>query len=161
MVSRLRILCLGLGILSTVMACTGTPPAMPPPEAPPAVAPPPTVAPPATPFPSDIPPIVVPSPYIHTPYSTGDRRLDTYQPSPMSVRWMRKNSTTADGAVPRSRNRSSAINNGSRSANASGIRGMNGCGELSPDYACLFVLIVTASLCHQPTIDCHGMSRNE
>src|SRR5262245_28612888 len=45
---------------------------------------------------------------------------------------MRKNSTTADGAVPRSRNRSSAINNGSRSVNASGIRGMNGCGDLLP-----------------------------
>jgi len=43
---------------------------------------------------------------------------------------MRKSSNTGDGAVLKSRNRSSAISNGSRSENASGIRAMNGCGEL-------------------------------
>src|SRR5262249_52327923 len=88
MVSRRHIMRLGLGILSTVIGCAVAPPATPPPEAPPpaaaptAVAPAATVAPPATPPPSDIPPIVVPSPYIHSPYAAGDRRPDTYQPSP-------------------------------------------------------------------------------
>ena len=38
MVSRLHIMCLGLGILSTVIGCTVTPPALPPPEVPPPAA---------------------------------------------------------------------------------------------------------------------------
>ena len=42
---------------------------------------------------------------------------------------MRQSAPTAAAAVPRSRNRSNAISNGSRSANASGIHATNGCGE--------------------------------
>ena len=63
MVSRLRLLCLGLGILSTVMGCATTPPPMAPlratlaPVAPSAVTPPVTPPPPA-----DLPPAVAPSP---------------------------------------------------------------------------------------------------
>jgi hypothetical protein len=52
MVSRLRVIFLGLGILSTVMGCAVAPPA------------------------------VAPLPYGHPPYPTGTRRLDIYQPSP-------------------------------------------------------------------------------
>ena len=82
MVSRLRMMCLGLGILSTVIACAVSPPALPPPT----VAPPPVTlspaAPPATPPPADLPPAVAPPPYIHLPSTTGNRGPDTYQPSP-------------------------------------------------------------------------------
>ena len=38
MIARLHIMCLGLGILSTVMGCAVTPPALPPPEVPPPAA---------------------------------------------------------------------------------------------------------------------------
>src|SRR5215468_1855154 len=69
MVSRRHIMCLGLGILSTVMACAVTPPATPPPPmmpppaaAPTPVAPPPTVAPPVPPAPFVVPPAVTPPP---------------------------------------------------------------------------------------------------
>jgi hypothetical protein len=78
MVSRLRLLCLGLGILSTVMGCAATPP---PPVEPlratlsPAA--PSAVAPPVTPAPADVPPFVV-SP----PSTTGTRGPDTSQLSP-------------------------------------------------------------------------------
>ena len=81
MVSRLRILCLGVGILGTVMGCAAMPPPMAPLRATLAPAAPAAAAPPAPPAPSDLP-IVVPSPYIHTPYTAGDRRPDTYQSSP-------------------------------------------------------------------------------
>src|SRR5438105_3481355 len=83
MIARLRVVCLGLGLLSTVMACAGTPPAMPPPSAaPPVVAPPPPMAPPADVPPAVAPPAVAPLPYVYPPYSAGDRRPDTSQPSP-------------------------------------------------------------------------------
>jgi hypothetical protein len=82
MVSRLRMLCLGLGLLSTVMACTTTPP---PPVAPLRATLPPAapsaVAPPASP-PADLPPAVAPLPYVPPPSTTGTRRPDVYQPSP-------------------------------------------------------------------------------
>jgi hypothetical protein len=81
MVSRLRMLCLGLGILSTVLGCAATPPPMAPLRATLAPAAPSAVAPPAPP-PADVPPIVVPSPPIHPPYSAGGRPSDIYQPSP-------------------------------------------------------------------------------
>jgi hypothetical protein len=86
MVSRLHLLCLGLGLLSTMMACAVTPPPMAPlratlaPAAPASVAPP--VPPPVDVPPFDVPPVVVPPPPIHPPYSTGDRTSDIYQPSP-------------------------------------------------------------------------------
>jgi hypothetical protein len=60
--ARLRVMCLGLGILSTVMACVVTPPSTPPP--------------------SDIPPSVAPPPYLPPPSTTGTRRPDISQPSP-------------------------------------------------------------------------------
>jgi hypothetical protein len=50
-------------------------------------------------------------------------------PPRMNGKWMRQSAPTAAAAVPRSRNRSNAISNGSRSANASGIHATNGCGE--------------------------------
>ena len=87
MVSRLRMMCLGLGILSTVIACAVAPPAMPPPT----VAPPPVIlspatpspaAPPATPPPADLPQAVAPPLYIHLPSTTGNRGPDTSQRSP-------------------------------------------------------------------------------
>jgi hypothetical protein len=88
MVSRLRMLCLSLGILSTIIGCAATPP---PPVAPLRATLPPTapaaVAPPATPAPADRPPLVVPPstaplPYAHPPDATGNRAQDVYQPSP-------------------------------------------------------------------------------
>jgi hypothetical protein len=81
MVSRLRILCLGVGILSTVMGCAATPPPMAPLRATLAPAAPSAVAPPA-PSPADLPPAVAPLPYRHPPYATGTKGSDTYQPSP-------------------------------------------------------------------------------
>jgi len=52
---------------------------------------------------------------------------------------MRRNATTDDGAVPRSRNRSSAISNGSKNEPASGIPAMNGCGELLPSLLVMLI----------------------
>jgi len=69
MVSRLRMMCLGLGILSTMMGCAATPP--------PPVAPPLATLPPAA-----LPPAVAPLPYVPPPYTTGTRRPDVYQSSP-------------------------------------------------------------------------------
>jgi hypothetical protein len=82
MVSRLRLLCLGLGLLSTVTACAVTSPPMAPLRATLAPATPAAVAPPAPPPPADVPPAVVPLPYRHPPSATGTRESDTYQPSP-------------------------------------------------------------------------------
>jgi hypothetical protein len=45
---------------------------------------------------------------------------------------MRKSANTGDGAVPRSRNRSSDISNGNKSEHVSGIRAMKGCGDRTP-----------------------------
>ena len=81
MVSRLRMLCLGVGILSTVMGCAATPP-MAPLRATLAPAAPAAVAPPAPPSPADAPPVVAPLPYKHPPYATGTSRPDVYQSSP-------------------------------------------------------------------------------
>jgi hypothetical protein len=81
MVSRLHILCLGLGVLSTVMGCTTTPPPMAPLRATLAPAAPAAIAPPVPP-PVDVPPVVVPPPPLHPPYSAGGRPSDIYQPSP-------------------------------------------------------------------------------
>src|SRR5262245_40334459 len=87
MVSRLSVMCLSLGILSTVMGCAATPPPMAPllailaPAAPAAVAPPAPPAPADLP-PADAPPAVDPLPYKQPP-STSDRsRPDVYQSSP-------------------------------------------------------------------------------
>jgi hypothetical protein len=82
MVSRLRLLCLGLGILSTVMGCAGTPPPVAPLRATLAPAAPSAVAPPASPALADAPSVVAPLPYVPPPYATGTRGSDTYQPSP-------------------------------------------------------------------------------
>jgi hypothetical protein len=57
MLARLRVMCLGLGILSTVLGCAVAPPA-------------------------DAPPAVAPLPYVHPPYAAGNSRSDTYQTSP-------------------------------------------------------------------------------
>ena len=85
MITRLRLLGLGLGILSTVIGCVATPPpgaplraTLPPTDS----VPPLTVAPPAMPPAVDVPPLVLPSPYIHPPPATGDSRPDPSQPSP-------------------------------------------------------------------------------
>ena len=51
-------------------------------------------------------------------------------PHPMSGRWIRKSVHTGDGAAPRSRNRRRDISNGSRNEPVSGIRAMNGCGNV-------------------------------
>jgi hypothetical protein len=75
--TRILLMLLCLGILSTVSGCSVAPPSVTPPPAAPS-----TVAPPSTPAPSDGPPSVAPPPYIHPPYTTGNRRSDTYQPSP-------------------------------------------------------------------------------
>jgi hypothetical protein len=82
MVSRLRMLCLGVGILSTVMGCAATPPPVAPLRAtlPPAA--PSAVTPPATPAPADLPPAVAPLPYVPPPSTMGTSRPDVYQPSP-------------------------------------------------------------------------------
>jgi hypothetical protein len=82
MVSRLHMLYLGLGILSTVMGCAATPPPMAPLRATLAPAAPSAVAPPATPPPSEVPPAVAPLPYRHPPYATSPKGSDVYQPSP-------------------------------------------------------------------------------
>jgi hypothetical protein len=96
MIARLRLLCLGLGILSIIVGCAATPPPMAPlrttlaPAAPSAIAPP--VPPPVEVPPVDIPPVVLPPPPIHPPYSAGGRTSDIYQPSPYegSVDYERK-----------------------------------------------------------------------
>jgi hypothetical protein len=86
LVSRLRLLGLSFGILSTVMGCAVTPPPMAPlratlaPVAPSAIAPP--VPPPVDVPPFDVPPIVLPPPPIHPPYSAGGRTSDSYKSSP-------------------------------------------------------------------------------
>ena len=82
MVSRLRLLGLSLGILSTVMGCEATPPPMAPLRATLAPAAPAAVAPPAPSPPADAPPVVAPLPYRHPSYTTGPKGSDTYQPSP-------------------------------------------------------------------------------
>lgn len=82
MVSRLRMLFLALGILSTVMGCATTPPPMAPLRATLAPPAPPAVMPPATPSPADVPPAVPPLPYVPPPTTTGNRGPDVYQPSP-------------------------------------------------------------------------------
>jgi hypothetical protein len=82
MFSRLGLLGLSFGILSTVMGCAATPPPMAPLRATLAPAAPAAVAPPATPAPSEVPPAVAPLPYRHPPYATGTRGSDVYQPSP-------------------------------------------------------------------------------
>jgi hypothetical protein len=43
---------------------------------------------------------------------------------------MSKNSTIGDGVVPRSRNRSGGISSGNKNVPVSGIRAMNGCGNI-------------------------------
>jgi len=80
MVSRLRLLWLGLGIVSTVTRCATPPPVAPlratlAPAAPAAIAPP-------VPSPVDVPPVVLPPPPLHPPYSARGRPSDTYQSSP-------------------------------------------------------------------------------
>ena len=83
MVSRLRMICFGLGILSTVIGCAVAPP---PTVAPPSLTSSPSlpsvIAPPATPPPLAVPPIVTPPPYIHPPSTRGNWEPDTYQSSP-------------------------------------------------------------------------------
>src|SRR5262245_18187808 len=100
-------MCLGLGILSTVMACAVTPHAMTPPATPPPEAPPPVTAPllpgtpspaapeavtPPAPPPSEVFPAVAPPavrtspPYIHPPSPTGNRGSDIDQVSPYGER---------------------------------------------------------------------------
>jgi hypothetical protein len=77
MVSRLRLLCLGLGILSTVMGCAAPPPPMAPLRAILSPAAPSAVAPPA---PADVPPAVIPLPYVPPFHYYGhekSRRLPT------------------------------------------------------------------------------------
>ena len=69
MVSRLRMMCLGLGILSIMLGCAATPP--------PPVAPPLATLPPVT-----LPPAVAPLPNVPPPHTTGTRRPDVYQSSP-------------------------------------------------------------------------------
>jgi hypothetical protein len=81
MVSRLRLLCLGLGILSTVMGCAAPPP-MAPLRATLAPVAPTAVAPPVTPPPSDVPPAVAPLPYRHPPSAPASKGSDVYQSSP-------------------------------------------------------------------------------
>jgi hypothetical protein len=82
MVSPLRLLRLGLGILSTVMGCAATPLPMAPLRATLAPTAPAAIAPPVPPPPANVPPAVVPLPYRHPPYATGTSMPDVYQPSP-------------------------------------------------------------------------------
>jgi hypothetical protein len=82
MVARLHLLCLGLGILSTVAGCAAPPPPMAPLRATLAPAAPAAVAPPAPPSPADAPPVVAPLPYKHPPSTTDTSRPDVYQSSP-------------------------------------------------------------------------------
>ena len=82
MVSRLRLLCLGLGILSTVMGCAATPPPMAPLRATLAPAAPSAVAPPA-PLLLQTPRLQWPPCPMHLlPLLTGTGRPDVYQSSP-------------------------------------------------------------------------------
>ena len=80
LVSRLRLLGLSLGILSTVMGGAATPPPMAPrratltPIAPAAIAPP-------APSPADVPPVVAPL-SVPPPSPTGTSRTDVSQSSP-------------------------------------------------------------------------------
>jgi hypothetical protein len=82
MVSRLRLMCLALGILSTVIGCAAPPPPMAPLRATLSPAPPSAVAPPATPAPADLSPSVAPLPYVPPSTTTGTRSPDVSQPSP-------------------------------------------------------------------------------
>ena len=79
-VSRLHVICLSLGILSTVMGCAAPPPPMAPLRATLAPAAPAAVAPPATPAPADLPPVVAPLPS-GPPPAMGTSRLDVSHPS--------------------------------------------------------------------------------
>ena len=78
MVSRLRVICLSLSLLSTVMGCAAPPPPMAPLRATLAPTAPAAVAPPA---PADAPPVVAPLSVPH-PSTTGTSRPDVYQSSP-------------------------------------------------------------------------------
>jgi hypothetical protein len=80
--TRILLMFLCLGILSTVMACTVAPPSTPPPAVTPPAAVPSAVPPPVTPSPSDLPPAVVPPPSAHPPSTTGNRAPEIYHPSP-------------------------------------------------------------------------------
>ena len=83
MVSRLRMLFLALGILSTVMGCATTPPPMAPLRATLAPAAPAAVTPPGIPPPpTDITPAVPPLPYVPPATTTGTRSPDVSQSSP-------------------------------------------------------------------------------
>ena len=82
MVSRLRLLGLSFGILSTIMGCAATPPPMAPLRATLAPAAPAAVAPPAPPAPADAPPVVAPLPDKHPSSTTDTNRPDVYQSSP-------------------------------------------------------------------------------
>ena len=81
MVSRLRLLCLSLGILSTVMGCAATPPPMAPLRATLAPTAPAAIAPPAPSPPADAPPVVAPL-SVPPPSPTGTSRPDVSQSSP-------------------------------------------------------------------------------
>ncbi len=113
MVSRLRMMCLGLGILSTVIACAVAPPAMPPP----------TVA------QTSLRQWPLRRIYIF-PLRQATGGQTPPNPHRTSVRWMRKSSNTADNAVQRNANKSCSISSGNRSERVSEIRAMNGCGDL-------------------------------
>ena len=88
MVTRLRVIFLGVGMLSTVVGCAVAPPTMPPPvvmppaSAPPVGVPPAPVVPPRNVPPEVSPPVVAPRPYSFPPSATGHREIETYQPSP-------------------------------------------------------------------------------
>jgi len=82
MVSRLRLLSLCLGILSTVMGCAATPPPGAPLRAILAPAAPAAIAPPAMHTPADLPPAVAPLPSVLPPSPTGTSRSDVYHSSP-------------------------------------------------------------------------------
>ena len=123
MVSRLRVIFLGLGRLSTVMGCAVAPPAMPP-------------------------PVLEQWPRLQRLRLQTPRlqwllfRMDTLSilqapggqtstnPHHTSRRWMRKNSNTGDNGVPRSGNRSRDISSGNKNQHGSGTLAMNGCGDL-------------------------------
>jgi hypothetical protein len=75
--TRILLMLLCLGILSTVTGCSVAPPAVTPPRVAPSA-----IAPPSTPAPSDRPPAVVPLPYAYPPSTTGTRAPDLYHPSP-------------------------------------------------------------------------------
>src|SRR5207244_2109424 len=77
--ARLRLLCLGLGILIITMGCAATPPPLAPLRATLAPAAPAAVAPPATPAPADLPPVVAPLPSVPPPAMPDTSRPDVYQ----------------------------------------------------------------------------------